>query len=59
MYIIHTIHTYSVMKKEVLPFATTWMGFEGAILSEKKPDKRIESVPLKTNTVCSHLQMQF
>ena len=31
----HTLEYYSAMrKKEVLPFVTTWMGFEGIILTE-------------------------
>ena len=31
----HTLEYYSAIKKnEILPFATTWMDFEGIILSE-------------------------
>ena len=35
MWCIYTIRYYSAIKKnEVLPFATTWMGQEGFMLSE-------------------------
>ena len=44
----HTQEYYSVMKeKEILPFTTTWMDFEGITLSQ-----------IKTNTVCFHLDME-
>ena len=34
-YSIHTTEYYSAVKtKEMLPFATTWMEFEGIMLSE-------------------------
>ena len=32
---IHTMESYSAIKKsEVMPFAATWMGLEGTVLSE-------------------------
>ena len=36
---IHTVEYYSVMKKEVLPFLTTWMDLEGITLIEKKSER--------------------
>ena len=41
---IHTMEYYSAIKKNgILPFATTWMGLEGIMLSEINQTK--------TNTV--------
>ena len=35
MWYIYTVEYYSaIKKKEILPFATTWMGLEGIMLSE-------------------------
>ena len=34
MWYIYTVEYYSAIKKEILPFATTWMNLEGIILSE-------------------------
>ena len=35
MWYIHTMEYYSaITKKEILPFATTWMDLEGTVLSE-------------------------
>ena len=35
MWCIHTMEYYSaIKKKEILPFATTWMELEGIMLSE-------------------------
>ena len=35
MWFIYTMEYYSAIKKnEILPFATTWMGLEGIMLSE-------------------------
>ena len=31
---IYTVEYYSAIKKEILPFATTWMDLEGVMLSE-------------------------
>ena len=30
---------YSAIKKEILPFATTWMGLKSILLSELEKDK--------------------
>ena len=38
------------MRKEILPFAATWMGLEGTMLSEHKSDK--------TNTAWHHLYVE-
>ena len=39
---IHTIEYYSAMrKKEILPFATTWMDLEGILLSEISRGRQI------------------
>ena len=44
---IYTMEYYSAIKKnETLPFATTWMDWEGIMLSEISQRK--------TNTVCYH-----
>src|SRR3712207_2197075 len=34
MLYIHTVESYSAIKHEILPFATTWMNPEGVMLSE-------------------------
>ena len=39
---IHTIEYHSAMrKKEILPSATTWMDFEGILLSEISRERQI------------------
>ena len=44
---IHTMEYYSaIRRKQILPFATTWMELEGIMLSEKsqaEEDKRFPS----------------
>ena len=37
---IHAREYYSVIKKESLPFATTWMDLEGIVLSEISQTKK-------------------
>ena len=42
MWHIYILEYYSSIRKEILPFVTTWMGLRGIILSEisqKKKDK--------------------
>ena len=39
-----TMENYSAMRKEILPFATTWMDLEGIMLSKISQQR-------KTNTV--------
>lgn len=41
---------YSVMKKEILPFMTTWIDLENIMLSEISQRN--------TNTICSHIHVE-
>ena len=48
---IYIMEYYSAMrKKKILPFVTTWMGFEDIMLSEINQTT--------TNAVCCHLHVQ-
>ena len=44
MWYIHTMEYYSaIRKKEILPFATTWMELEGIMLSEISQSEKEKS----------------
>ena len=51
MFIYHTVEYYSAIKKNNLLFATTWMDFEGIMLSEISQSK--------TNTVWYPLYVEY